>query len=34
MVSQMFSVVLPVASRRFSMVLLGSQWFLVRLVTS
>ena len=30
--SQWFSVVLPVDSRRFSMVLVASQWFLVVLV--
>ena len=33
-VSQWFSVVLPVGSHRFSMVLVGSQWFLVVLVAS
>ena len=32
--SQWFSVVLPIDSRRFSMVLVGSQWFLVVLVAS
>ena len=32
--SQWFSVVFPVGSRRFSMVLVGFQWFLVVLVAS
>ena len=32
--SQWFSVVLPVSSRRFSVVFVGSQWFLVVLVAS
>ena len=32
--SQWFSVVLPVRSRRFSVVLEGSQWFVVLLVAS
>ena len=31
---QWFSVVCPVGSRRFSMVLVGSPWFLVVLVYS
>ena len=32
--SQWFSVVLPVGSRSFSMVLVRSQWFLMVLVAS
>ena len=32
--SQWFSVVFPVGSRRFSMVLEGCEWFLVVLVAS